>query len=290
MKAYWILLIEVAAGCSMVACSSSDSSSTPDCAGYCAKQAQVGCKFQDSNCQKYCSSNLAITPWCESEVQSFVACAAMQPVTSYECDSIGSAELKTGFCKNEDSARKSCQYDGPADGLPDLSADCTALCQAQAGLACAKPTCEQDCNNGLAHGSDGSGACRGTYAATVHTNASLTAADWECDSNTPIPNVSPTTGITVACYGCVKSPGSSACPRRVMRSPHLLYCRQVDRTITLVDDLYHPHLHPRQTTARARRLNTPSSPTSPPFMLRYPARCQLQTGGHRMLAGPESNH
>ena len=151
------------------------------CEQRCAKTAELNCP-NDANCVAICQSAIDYAPWCSDIMSSFVTCAEARPVTDWACDGTGHSALVSGVCETEAQAGISCVANGPPAGMPDLSAECTATCNAMSSLPCAPANCVQTCNDKIANG-----PCAGAVGLVTVCGAKLTAADYQCVQDAPVP-------------------------------------------------------------------------------------------------------
>ena len=93
------------------------------------------------------------------------------------------------------------QSTGGTSGLT-LAQACTAMCGAQAKVACPDTNCQTDCVAGAAK-TPGSTSCATQYTAMAQCEAGLTATQWTCssDENVPIPTAGQCTS-TVCAWAC----------------------------------------------------------------------------------------
>jgi hypothetical protein len=113
---------------------------------------------------------------------SFVSCSEARPISDWSCDASGHSALSASACQNEAQAGVSCLAMGPPGGMPDLTAECQATCQAMSSLPCAPKDCVSTCVDKIAHG-----PCAGAVGLVTVCGAKLTAADYQCVQNAPVP-------------------------------------------------------------------------------------------------------
>lgn len=152
------------------------------CEQRCAATDPLACP-NDGSCVASCQDAVDYAPWCSEIWTTFVECAASQPESNWTCDAQGFSTLLSGVCQTEFEGALSCLTEGPPGGMPDLSADCAATCTAMAGLPCAPANCEQSCNDAIANG-----PCAGAAGLVTVCGAGLSAGDYECVNDTPVPS------------------------------------------------------------------------------------------------------
>ena len=155
--------------------------SFPDtvCGNYCHHLSEVNpCPNDSPMCVEQCDGLRTIAPWCGAQYDAVFTCAAQEPASSYECSQGGNPEIKDDVCVPEQAGLYGCWYEGEPGGLPDMTADCQAYCDAAAGLACASANCLQECLDSMADAQP----CNGAQAMTIRCFAQQPASAYECSS------------------------------------------------------------------------------------------------------------
>lgn len=185
------------------------------CQAGCDAAATAGCDNQPTNCVQSCMTAGEAAPWCDDVFLASVRCIAEQPASAYTCGENGVAALPPMTCQQEAEALVDCVWNGPASGLPDMTADCEAACSKQQGLECAKPNCVQLCQQATTEGIDQNGACAGAAAVYFHCAANLQASEFVCTGagNPSAPPCQPMANFSVACLAdyCADHPEAAAC-------------------------------------------------------------------------------
>jgi len=130
-----------------------------------------------------CESLAQVAPWCMAVTDPLAACFAAQPASSFECDPEKPAGVtpKSGVCGAQVNAVRDCWFEGPAGGLPDLSAEIAAICSEHKGLPCAEASCASDYMKLIA----ASAECNGAWAAMFACVAKLPDKQWGCNNGNP---------------------------------------------------------------------------------------------------------
>ncbi|WP_156339214.1 hypothetical protein [Chondromyces crocatus] len=147
------------------------------CGAFCAQAAALEvCPSESEACVDQCEASKLVAPWCGEMFDMHVQCSAQQAADGFTCPQ-GHPLPSTTVCADERAATVSCLFEGPAGGMPDLTADCQAQCDVTSTLPCASPTCLQDCIDSVAEVE----ACNGAQATIVHCFAQQPAESWACD-------------------------------------------------------------------------------------------------------------
>lgn len=146
------------------------------CTTICQTTDPLNCA-NEAGCDDWCHNFLDSAPWCQSDVEPYLECLALEPVGSWHCDAQGNPRPNNGICVFEGATALDCLYDGPAGGLPDLSTECAAACTNIDPLACSGSNCVAWCQNTLANG-----PCAGALAAMVLCWSALTPSDFYCNA------------------------------------------------------------------------------------------------------------
>ncbi|WP_156339212.1 hypothetical protein [Chondromyces crocatus] len=149
---------------------------TSACVGYCEYLDSLEiCDSEPGSCVASCEEQEGVAPWCDPLADAYYACMIQEPASNFSCVE-GFVEHVGDACNAERSASQSCMFQGPPEGLPDMTADCQALCNGAAGLPCAPDDCVQSCLDGIT----ASAGCRGAMAIHVHCLAREPAEAFEC--------------------------------------------------------------------------------------------------------------
>jgi hypothetical protein len=171
-----------------------DGGDAPSCTTVCATEASLSCSNPDSACVRKCNIAHSMTPWCTALVTELYNCLASKPASSFECGTNGRPKPVHGTCDSQQTAARSCLYDGP---VPDMTSTCAAWCQAQNGLACAESNCQASCMEVTS-----TGACTSAQASWILCASKQTL---ECDSDNYPALVTPDvcsaqTGLELQCF------------------------------------------------------------------------------------------
>jgi len=128
-----------------------------------------------------CEGTKSEISWCATLVTAATDCLAMQPASSFQCNTSGQPAPKSGVCASELAEMQSCWYEGPPSGLPDLTQACSEACAKEAALSCADPSCASSCLAAVAPGPK----CNGALAALVACAATQDASSFACDTASP---------------------------------------------------------------------------------------------------------
>ena len=172
------------------------------CQAYCAHLTTIAaCPADLAAClASECEAGYDLAPWCAAEVDAVYLCGAQEPESSFECSASGKPKLMSGFCAAEKATQTACFYEGPAGGLPDMTADCQAHCSSAAGLPCDSPTCLQDCLDLMADAEP----CNGAQAMLIHCFAQQPAANYQCGpTQNPYPSGSACVAQVFALDACM---------------------------------------------------------------------------------------
>jgi hypothetical protein len=155
-----------------------------DCTTLCAMET-VACPMTTSACAALCEANKVEVTWCKAEVTAATDCLAMQPATSFQCNSSnGQPSPMSGVCSTEITAMNDCWYNGPPGGLPDQTPACMGVCSKEetATPTCYDSNCVSECEAAVAAGQK----CNGAVAAYVTCSWRQPASAFACDSETPM--------------------------------------------------------------------------------------------------------
>ncbi|WP_050435233.1 hypothetical protein [Chondromyces crocatus] len=153
------------------------------CEDFCDHAAELGvCPTESTTCQAQCEAFREVAPWCSAATDAVYACGASAPASSFECEN-GTPSLLDEACTTERDANLECLFEGPSEGLPDMTADCETHCAAAADLPCAAPDCVQSCLASMADAAP----CNGIQAALIRCYAQQPADSYECTQQTPHP-------------------------------------------------------------------------------------------------------
>lgn len=156
---------------------------TDACQELCKKRNELGCgQVVDCSAAECPTVGTTFAPWCDGALNKLIDCMAAEPASSFECDmKSGDLDLKDGFCTGENEGYVGCLYEGPPEGLPDLSGACVEMCGKMSKLACAAADCVEQCNADL----EPAAMCNGAFGIAVSCISKQAEADFGCTDDMP---------------------------------------------------------------------------------------------------------